>query len=255
MPGLVAQAAPGLPDRGDDDHDQRRRSRHREEHPGVGDDEVDDGPPQPEAGPCGVAEGDEDDVADHEVERREADEAVRAGELVLAPGLLEPRHPRHEEHLRTSSSAEATSPVSRPVDVSAPETEPSSCTPPPCTQSAVTMRRMPRRPPRRHRATSGARARVGGAGGHGGRRPRSRGPRGGWRCSSSWCHGCRRSCAPPVHHVGVLHERVEPFAHIGKNAARESTGAPARDSRSRGPGRGATCDAPGPGRSGGGPTC
>ena len=46
-----------------------------------------------------VADGHDDDVGDHEVDRPEADEPVPARELVLAVGPFDQRDPGHQQHL------------------------------------------------------------------------------------------------------------------------------------------------------------
>jgi hypothetical protein len=99
VPGLVAQSRPGLLHRRDHDHDERERPGDRQQHPRIGDDEVDEGAPHASVGRGGVPEGDERDVGEHEGERGEPDEAVDTGQLVLAPGLLDPRDAGHQPHL------------------------------------------------------------------------------------------------------------------------------------------------------------
>ena len=99
MPGLVTKPRAGPPDRRDDDHGQRDGAGHREEHPRVVDDEVDEGAPDPELGRGCIPERRQDDVRQQEVERREPGEPVRPHDGVLPETALQERDSRHEDDL------------------------------------------------------------------------------------------------------------------------------------------------------------
>ena len=99
MPGLVAQPGPGGADRGHHDHHEGHRAGDREQDAGGEADQVDQGADQSAVGAGAVAGGDQHDVGDQQVERGEPDQPVPAGQLVLAPGLLDDRDPGHQQHL------------------------------------------------------------------------------------------------------------------------------------------------------------
>ncbi len=99
MPGLVPQSAPRSADRGDHDHDQGDGARSGQQHAGVVGDQFPPLAPDPGVRGCGVAQGDQYDVREHQVKRGESDPAVTAGEHILTPGLFQPRNPGHQQHL------------------------------------------------------------------------------------------------------------------------------------------------------------
>ena len=99
VPRLVAEPLAGGLDARDDDHDQRDGAAEGEQHARVGDGEVPERRGRRGDAAGGVPPGDQDDVRQHQAERREPDDPVLAREPVLAEGALERRQPGHQQHL------------------------------------------------------------------------------------------------------------------------------------------------------------
>ena len=99
VPGLVPEGTPRGPHGRDHDRGQRGGAGDREQHAGVVEGEVDELTDHAVTVAGRVAEGDEHDVREHQVEGPEADEPVPAGELVLPEGPLHERDPGHQQHL------------------------------------------------------------------------------------------------------------------------------------------------------------
>jgi len=99
VPRLVPQPSPGGTQRGDHDHREGGERGRREQHAGVGGDQV------PELGEdiavhrARVTGGDQHDMTEQQVERDEARPPVPARQPVLAERALHPRDPGDERHL------------------------------------------------------------------------------------------------------------------------------------------------------------
>ena len=99
VPCLVSEPASGGAQRGDDDGDEAGRTGCGQQHPRIHRHQDPRLPEDPGPGRRRVAEGDRDDVDEHQTERSEAHPAVPSRECVLAPHSFQPGNPCHQQDL------------------------------------------------------------------------------------------------------------------------------------------------------------